>query len=1197
MRTSDGTPSDSVSWKRTLLLFLACVVSLAATTWFVLRKTGVAKAFVQRMLAERISTPFAIADADLDLGRGTLRLSRLEIAHPTVKDRPLLRARDIDVSMNTNPLGEVGRVDKIVLRGVRIDDLQVSGPHALRLSDILKPDQHASGQPVPYPTVVIEDASVGIRFADNQPPLQFEDVDLELAPLEAGGSEVVLHGTMTTLLGTRVTVSGQGDLGKQHFRVLAKAESLPLSPAAVKPFSTEIADALTAAELAGHVAMAQMWIESDENGGTLRGGFQVDADQLSFRAPQFPRRVAGSAVVRGQLQDDGSVSLQFNSSDERGSIHLQGSVQRVFTSSPVADLALDLGRLRVDDELLQALAAQPHAAEVVAAFSPGPVGDIDADVRVDIHDRTFEVGVDATLRGMTASFLGFPGGGASVSFPYPLHDVRGNLHVRKGVLQLADLQAADAHGGTVALAGSIPIAGDASTGKISVRGTHILFHPDLRAALQAIVPENARHYDDCAPEGRADVEVEVTGISANARSDVRVHIEPSAAAVTHAIFPYRCEDVTGSVDIDSDGVVFDLHGTRAGKAVAARGRFVRPPPTLQDAELASELWLRADELVIDDDLRRALTTLSPTTADLWPTLTPSGNVACEVTTWHAAGDDMTHYDVRIDVRDGRATPRAFPLAVERLRGPIFVHGDGTKARIDVHLLQGSLQQDPGGAPAEVFVTGSVDSAGDSVDIDMTTIARGLHLRRELRDVLDHAGAFPAAAWDALHPTGAVDVIARHRAAAGDSAARNHVRLLLDHVGVDTSWLPAPVTDLGGEIVAVDGRASAAELRGQLEGAAIVVRDGEVWHTDGASRVRATISADDFPLNDDLARLFGTSPLRGAYLARKVRGRANVTALDVDCTVPDDMTGGVTGGVTAGFHLRASGQMALRDCSFSLAVPIEHVDGVLTVRECTVDADAGRVAGSLANVSMQVLGRPLHDLSANFTADADEIVLDDLSVRLHGGRVVGEPGAPHLRYRTEGAGTLAANLSWQGIRLSELASGGGRTSGGVSGNLSGKLSLVSLPGTRLIDTVASGEVHITGGRLGDVPLFRTIYAILRRQPQFTSADVDFRIGERRIDIDKLMLGSQILNVRGKGQVSMDGYVDMTIELPDLFGDAADFLILPEIVHSAVAQVLEFKLHGYLRSPEVTPLTPFQGAPRRREIGPIPAPLPDLPHRRF
>lgn len=1170
-------------------MFVACVVLLAAGTGFVLRQTGVAKSFVQRVLARVIASPFALDRADVDLGGGTLTLTDLQITHPVDQTRSLLRAKDIRVSMNTNPLGEVGRVNKVVLRGLRIDDLAVTGPSALRLDDVFKMASDSSTSAATYPAIVIEDASVGLRFSDTAPPLRFSNVDLELLPLDGPGSQMVLSGSMTTPMGTRVSVTGQGDVRTHCFRVLAKAAGLNLTPAGAEPFSLEVARALTAADLSGHIASAQLWLES-QDGSTLRGGFQAELDDLTFCPPQFPRRLTGTAKIVGSLQDQGSVNVQFESRSERGAVKLEGSVQQLFAPMVEATLALTLQGLRVDDELLRAVTAQPAGARLLAAFTPAASGEVDGEARLVIREHALQVAVDAELRGLSASFQGFQPGQRGTSFPYPLRDVGGRVQVRDSAVTLDGLRGRDARQGDVEVTGKVPFDLRTERGHVTIRGRGIAFSDELRAALLALDPRAAKHYDDCDPAGTADVEVRVTDIGAE-HTGLYVLIEPLGATAAHAVFPCRVAAIAGRVEIDERTVRLDLTGERAGKAVAVRGRFHSKPQTTDETGLHAELRVTAEDLLLDDELRSALQTLAPTTNALWSKLAPRGRVAADIVTWEPAPQAGYGYQVRLDVLDGQVLPTAFPVELSQLHGPIFVQGDGNGSRVDVHLLRGRAQQGDDD-PALVFVSGVMRrEALTEAEIDLTTIARGVVLRPQLRDVLEATGTLSRAAWDMMSPTGQVDVITRHQSRGVDAPLHTHLRVQLRDVGVNASFLPAPASKLNGEIEAADNRATATELRGLLGAAPVIIRDGEVSHGDGASRVRGVLTADELPVNDDLARLFGNSPLREAYLRRQVRGHAKVTALNIDCTVPD--------APDSGFSLLASGQMMLRDCALTLAVPVEHVDGVLTLQECRVDASTGQIEGALTNVSAQVLGRTLQDVSAGFHADANEIIFRDLSLRLHGGRVVGTDDGPHLRYETAGEGSVSANLSWQGVRLSELTSGVGRgaSTTGLTGNLAGRLALDRLPGTRIIDAVGHGEVHVSAGRLGDVPLFRTIYAILRRQPQFTSADATFRVDKRRIDIDRLTLGSQILEVKGKGAVTMDGYVDMTIELPDLFGDAADFLILPQILHNAVSQVLEFKLHGYLRDPEVTPLTPFQSTPARRSLDPIPARLPDLPRNRF
>lgn len=1192
---------QTVTWKRTLALFFACVALVVVGTWFVLRETGVAKSFVQRLLTGVLAAPFALDRADVDLGGGIVRLTDFKLTHPTDRTRSLLTARDIHVSMNTNPLGEVGRVNKVVLRGLRIDDLWVAGPNTLQLSDILKSHAGAAaGSPgtTAIPAVVVENASVGLRFSETAAPLLFEDVDLQLLPLEGNSSTMILTGSMITLRGTRVTVSGQVDAAKGQFRVLAQTGEIEVLPAMVEPFSREIGAELAAANLRGKTAAAQLWLEADGE-SALRGGFQVDLSELSFIATQFPREVRNAqAKVTGRLQDGGSVALQLDARDERGGLALQGNVRGLFEAQPEANLTLTLAGLRVDDELLRAVATQPEGARVLEALAPGADGQIDGVAQLTLGERV-EVAVDANPRGMSGTFRGFRGkSGRAISFPYRVQDLHGGLRVRDHVIHLENLRGGDARGGEVQVDGSIPLDAAMLGGTIKIQGRKVTFSDDLRQALAELDPRAAQRYADFAPEGHADVDVRVDGLTPPSRSSFYVHIRPLEAAATYARFPYRIEQLRGQVQIDDAGVLLELEGQRGGQPVNVHGRFLNTSQDTADASLRSELWVRCDAVGIDADLRSALRTLTPSLDQLWPKLNPSGQFGCEVAVWQTEGAADFSYDLRLDLHDGRMLAQAMPVQLFGLQGPLFVHGDGAISRTDVHLLRGQIEQGRPGEnlpPADVTLSGVVTTDATGTAIDLSTVARRVLLTDALADVLDDTGAMQRAAWNNLRPSGAVDVIARHSVAASGARPTHDLRIQLREVGVAAEWLPKPASKLTGEILLRDGVARAEELRGLIGAAPVLIRAGRLSPLPGAARIEATVSADEFPVDDDLARLFGDSPLREAYLRRQPRGRAKVTSLRLDCTMPEPGTLSTP----APFRLTASGQMVMRDCSLLLATEVHHIEGVLEVSECQVDATAGRITGTLGSVSCNVLGHAIHDLSAAFDATASAIEFRRLSLRLHGGRVEGDapPGAAHLRYATAGEGDLAANLKWTGVRLSDLVGAGTPAPTGVSGNLNGRLTLDSMPGARLLDATGRGEVRIAGGRLGDVPVFRAIYSVLKRQPQFNSADVDFRVAKRRLEIDKLDLGSQLVKVRGKGHVTMEGYLDLTIELPDLFGDDADFLILPELLHSAVAQAIELKMHGYLRAPQITPVAFFQPNPSRRPLDPIPAPLQELPRKRF
>lgn len=1197
-----------MTWKRTFLLFLACFVVLATGTWIVLRQTGVATSLVRDALAAALVAPFELEAAEIDLPRGLITLRGLAITDPRGGAAPLLTATEVRVSVNTNPLGAVGKVHKVVIAGLSIPDLRVAGPDALRLQDLLRAGSVTTGAGQ-CPEVVIEDASVGVRFSPSAPPLRFEHVDLEVLPAELDGTKAVLAGAMTTPIGTRVQLGGHGDLANMSLRVTAKAEGLEISRRAVEPFSPAAAAQLAATGVRGRVPSAQLWFEYDGGRDTApRGGFLAELADVSFSAGHLllgegtgrdPRPVEHlSGKITGQLQDGGTVTvaLQTPQAQSPGGerFAISGTLRHLFDAAPDGDLRVGVTSLRIDAALLDGARAHPAAAKVVEAIGLEPMGEVDATVDLILADSRVRVELDAHARGTAATFHGFQrSDGTRHGFPLPLVDVAGSVRLRGQTLHVQGVRARDSQGAVVEFDGSFPLDDSAPRGSITARATSLVFREELRSALLGLRSDLVRHYDDYAPAGITDAELRITDLGPDRVGGLLVRVLPRQAEASWLHLPCRVRKLEGRVEIDQHGVMIDLTGERSDHALAVRGRFRADDPGAPgrpgDDAHRHELWVRSDGLLLDEELRRGLVTLVPRLEGAFDALAPSGSVAGELAFWHASGAPHPSYDLRFDLLDVGVEPRLLPTPVRSVTGTVFVHGDGDDSRAELQLVRGSVVQMDGAAPAQVLVSGSVVTAHGDTEIDLSTVVMGLRLDAQLADVLDRTGAFSRASWDVFAPAGSIDVTARHQHRIGSGAPRQHLRVQLRDVSSNAAMLPAPASGLTGEVIVADGTATFSDVRGLIGSAPIAVREGRILHETDATRVRAIVAADDFPVNDDLARLFGDSPLRETYLRRQPRGRVKITELKLEFAIPDHAAG------AGDFDLRFSGQLLARDCAFVLAVPIEEANGVLTVRDGSVNSRGGQISGSLTGMAMTVLGRNLTDLDTSFVATPTDFTFGDLGLRLHGGRVTGIENAPHLRYATAGEGTLTANLQWQGVRLSELL--GDASRGGMRGSVNGQLRLDSLPGTRLLDMRGTGNVQVSAGKLGEVPLFRGIYALLQRHPQFTGAELDFVLGDRKVDISKLALTSQLVDVRGKGSLTMDGYLDMTLELPSLFGDGADFLILPQLLHNAFSKVVEFKVHGYLRAPVVTPVVLFQGTPSRRPLEPIPAVIPDLPRRRF
>ena len=81
-----------MSWRRILLLSIALVLVVAATTWSLLQNSNVATDFVRRGLQKLFVTPVELAETTIELEAGRLRIEGLEIQDPSAPERALVRS-------------------------------------------------------------------------------------------------------------------------------------------------------------------------------------------------------------------------------------------------------------------------------------------------------------------------------------------------------------------------------------------------------------------------------------------------------------------------------------------------------------------------------------------------------------------------------------------------------------------------------------------------------------------------------------------------------------------------------------------------------------------------------------------------------------------------------------------------------------------------------------------------------------------------------------------------------------------------------------------------------------------------------------------------------------------------------------------------------------------------------------------------
>lgn len=1180
--------------RRILIFFVVFLAILIAGTAMVVRSTGVSRALVTRVLERFLRTDFELEDASLDPATGTVRLLDFSIHDPRRAERRLVSAGSVELEVETNPLGEMGAVQRVRVDGLVLD-LFLGEERRLDLREILRLPADESGTGLEQPFVEVRDAKVRLHLTESAEPLLFDQVRLDLAPQRDEAGRMTLRGSLRSPRGHVATVAGSADFERGEFRAVARLEDIAIGPEIARGFDENLRRYLERTALQGTARALSLWVEYPDHGegggNRLAAGLTLEAEGVSCSVPEFPyplrnARANLSATTRG----GGTVKAQIREENGGRSLEARVLLRRGLRSEPMLEAHVSAGGVAVDSDLTRALDAQPALAEIRRAFRPaGGNLDLELDlVRRPPGSIAIE-GFDLLLHEVTASFEGFTAapGARPVRFPYPAV-FSGAVQMRGRRLALHGVTGTRKDGSRLTITGTVTNTGAEPAVDLDVSAAPIVFGEELREALDACFEGGGSVYDDYAPAGKAQVLTRlrtVAGSSPTAAPRVTVTIRPLEASASYRGFPYRLERLRGLVKIAPAGLVLDLQGVRSGAAVRIGGRFLWEDPL----EAVSELWVRAGSVPLDDHLRKALATLDPGLEDLWDRIRPRG-AADAWFSWWRRGDEAPGYDLHADLKGGTVLPRDFELALDRLEGVLLVEGSGDSVHAEVGPLRGRLPRGDETPPAAILLQGSVDRSPDgSRTVDLTTVVRDLHLDEDLARALDAAGAFDLETWRVLAPSGSVDVVAHHFRTPKDRELRTNLRVHLDGVRSAAAILPDEARDLRGELEIARSEARFEGLRGTIAGREVVCQKGSLSHRGGHTVLDVSIRAPRFPVDDRLARLM-TGPMRELYLSRRFAGEIDVDALHMRYRFADQ---------GPEFHVDFDGQIVARDLSMLLGTRIEEINGTWTIDSGRVTPSGGELRGRINDVSLRVHQHRAHGFHATFRADPTELVFERARLRLHGGEVRGEPpDGPAIRYGFAGGGSLGLRIAWQGVGLTEFLRAGGVVGSRLRGTLSGRLELDAALDQPVTRVRAQGGLRVRDARLGEVPMFSAIYTYLAPDKRlwFDGASVKVALRDGRLEISDLEMTSPLVTVKGRGSMAMDGYIDMVLAFPDLFGGSADWLLLPAFFRMLSSQVVRFHVYGYLRNPRARPRWLWQKAPGRFPIEPIPPPPRPRPLRR-
>jgi hypothetical protein len=784
-------------------------------------------------------------------------------------------------------------------------------------------------------------------------------------------------------------------------------------------------------------------------------------------------------------------------SETVGPVQLSGAWQR---DSNAATLTLDAPAIPLGPALTQRLAALcPQAAEHAA----------------DLHG----------VCRLHASLTHHPAASRPWGHDVHLTLTKGRLNHRRLPLPLEDLEAslrctdghvprveATARSGPATLrltatdvklpigeASACPVTLDALARKLDIKIDNLPVTADLFKPL----PEKYQKiYNDYAPSGTADVTYEVRP-EGHGPWRRRLLVEPRGLKVTFVKFPYTVDDVTGSVEQLSggpDGEVINLNAVcrAAGQPVYVKGEIKGQAP---DVNATIDVW--GKNVPIDDKLLFALESASKECRKVADQFSPTGLV--DFHTHSRRTPEAKTWNLRHVVTFHHATVRYdnFPYRLENVSGVLDVlsperweaydfrgrHGDG------LLYVSGRGWPSPEGRRVRVEVAGR----GVDLDDDLKTALRPQELGRT---------------WETFAPSGRIDFDGTIDVPPGQPA-KPDIDLTVQPRGcaIRPRFFPYPLSDLRGTLHYAHDTVELENMTARHDRSILSLDRGVVRLKPGGGFKADLTALRGSPLvpDADFANAL-RKPLHEAWKALDVQGPLDFrTRLYIDAAAGSDPP-----------RIYWDGAVTLRDAALRTGVRWEHVSGTVASRGWFNGTALDGMGGNLDVREATVFGQPLRNVRGEIVVTEDEpevLKMPGLMAGFFGGQVYGPVRVefgPRVRYEV--------NLTASQVKLEEFGKHNFAAPAEVKGLAVARLYLRG-EGPDAGSLRGSGKLDVPSGKIYNLPVLLDLLKFLSlRLPDrtfFEEAHAAFDIEGMRAHVRRLELYGNVISLRGKGDMNLDG----------------------------------------------------------------------------
>jgi len=742
----------------------------------------------------------------------------------------------------------------------------------------------------------------------------------------------------------------------------------------------------------------------------------------------------------------------------------------------------------------------------------------------------------------------------NAALPFPLNDVAGSVHWSNDRVEFKNVTAEN--GSTRLRAdGVIERLGSATPCRINVSANNL---PLQQSVKERLPPRWRKLYDTIRPQGRVDISGELTFDGVDKWTPADFVLTAKSCSFSHAKFPYRFTNVSGTVTQTARRLNVRLRGRAGRRPALLTGVVVNPGPTA-----ATRYDLYVDDLALDESLRAAC---SPDVRQTLRELNLSGAADVHFHASQQAGEDRTpHIRITADLTQCALEYEKFPYRLDRLTGrAAFDSKTDTWTFSNLQAFNGN---------SKLTGSGTLVKNDERPALALTVRGKQVYFDKALyRALPEHLQKL----WRELSPTGEVDLHVELNWRKGEPLAIEIPEATVTKGGMRVKSFPYAFTDITAKFAYASGVLRILSFVAQHERTQVRASGFAETFSDGEWRLRLIkFLADD---------LVPDRPFR-----QSLKGKLREIVEDLDPRGPVSIsgmlefrgTGNEEDSVTAAWDLK----LVLSGNSLVVGPKLTNLHGDVRLKGTwdgeTVDM---RRSGNRFDLdSLTVRGYQFTQVRGPFRLYDKQLVVGSADVFRRRKQRQPRPriDAKH-RVTAKAVGgdftldavvlfdkqpTYQLQLTMTRGDLRRFAHRYLKGTKNLKGVMYGRLELAGT-GRSTRKIVGRGELLISPAELYELPVLVQVFKVLNFvQPDktaFTFAYADFDVVKRQFRFNTIDLVGDAINLRGRGTADFDGR--LAIDFYSMLSrNRLPGFVLRQLVNSATTGWVGVEVRGTVQQP--------------------------------